>query len=89
MLIGSTGDDIYPINSLFAYSSRRGNKPGLLFQWQESSPLTKSEVVSKVRSALLAANLLMSDFVDHSFRIGAATTAATVGLDDSTRQMLV
>ena len=30
----------------------------------------------------------MTDFVNHSFRTGTATTAATAELDDSTRQML-
>ena len=33
VLIGKTGDNIYLINSLFAYLSRRGNNPGPLFQW--------------------------------------------------------
>ena len=88
VVIGKTGDDICPINALLTYLSRRGDKPGPLFQWRDGSPLTKSQFVSKVRSALLAANLPATDFAGHSFRIGAATTAATAGLDDSTIQTL-
>ena len=44
--------------------------------------------MEEVRAALLAAGLPAKEFAGHSFRIGAATTAATVGLDDSTIQTL-
>ena len=88
VVIGKTGDDICPIDALLKYLSKRGDKSGPLFQWQDGSPLSKSQFVAEVRSALLAANLPARDFAGHSFRIGAATTAATAGLDDSTIQTL-
>ena len=88
VVIGRTGDDICPINAFLTYLSRRRDKPGPLFQWRDGPPLAKSQFVSKVRSVPLAANLPATDFAGHSFRIGAATTAATAGLDDSTIQTL-
>lgn len=88
VVIGKTGDDLCPVGALLTYLSKRGSKPGPLFQWQDGSPLTKSRFVEEVRSALSAANLPAKDFAGHSFRIGAATTAATMGFDDSTIQTL-
>ena len=38
--------------------------------------------------ALSAAHLPAKDYAGHSFRIGAATTAAMIGLEDSTIQIL-
>ena len=80
VVIGKTGDDLCPVSALLAYLSQRGNNPGPLFQWQNGTALTKPRFVGEVRSALTAANLPATDFAGHSFRIGAATTAATAGL---------
>ena len=68
--------------------SGQGGKPGPLFQWQDGTPLTKSKFVENVRAALTRVGLPASDFAGHSFRIGAATTAATAGIEDSTIQTL-
>ena len=51
-------------------------------------PLTKSRFVEAVRSALATAGLNPKDYAGHSFRIGAATTAHSRGLNDSTIQTL-
>ena len=40
-VIGKTGDDICPINAVLTYLSRRGDKPGPLFQWQDGYLLSK------------------------------------------------
>ena len=37
----------------------------------------------KVREALLSSGVQVSKYSGHSFRIGAATTAAAVGIEDS------
>ena len=45
--------------------------------------LTRENFVAVVRRALEAAGLEASEFNGHSFRIGAATTAASRGMEDS------
>ena len=47
------------------------------------APLTKPQFVAKIRLALQAIGLPYQDFAGHSFRIGAATTAAKAGFEDS------
>ena len=76
--LGSTGDNLCPVAAaLMSYLSLRGDKLGPLFQWKDQTPLSKTKFVEHVRSALTSANLPAHLFAGHSFRIGAATTAAT------------
>ncbi|KAL5493644.1 hypothetical protein EMCRGX_G014852 [Ephydatia muelleri] len=61
------------------------------FFWLGASnkvPITKSKFVAKVREAMKAAGYPEDQFASHSFHIGAATTAAIAGIEDSTIQML-
>ena len=44
--------------------------------------------MQEVRKALSAVGLDQSKYAGHSFRIGAATTAAAVGIEDSTIKTL-
>ena len=88
VVIGKTDDDICPVSALISYLTLRGNKPGPLFQWEDGSPLSKPKFVKEVRAALMAAKLPAKNFAGHSFRRGAATTAAMVGIQDSTIQTL-
>ena len=88
VVIGRTDDDICPIAPLLSYLVTRGNKPGALFLWADGSPLSKCKFVEEVRSALSKAGLPAGDYAGHSFQIGAATTAATVGIQDSAIQIL-
>ena len=73
------------IEVIVRYLTRRGSKPGALFICEDGSPL---KFVDEVRSALTKAGLPAKDFAAHSFRIRAATTAATAGLQDSAIQTL-
>ena len=88
VVIGKTGDDLCPVSALLLYLVLRGNKPGPLFQWEDGSPQSKPRFVKEVRAALTAENLPARNFAGHSFRRGAATTAAMVGIQDSTIQTL-
>ena len=74
------------VAALLAYLKFRGSQPGPLFQWQSGTP--KTRFVEEVRVVLEAAHLPAKDFAGHSFRIGAATTAALAGLPDSAIQTL-
>jgi len=84
--MGKTGDDICPVKALFDYLRLRGQKEGPLFMWKDGSPLQKPQFNMAVRTALTQAKL--PKLAGHSFRIGAATTAASAGLEDSTIQTL-
>ena len=70
------------------YLARKGSSPGALFQWDNRVPMSKTKFVEAVCQALTAASLPAKDYSGHSFRIGAATTAATAGLEDSSIQTL-
>jgi len=85
---GRKDDDLCPVAVLLNYLTLRGNSPGPLFRWEHGAPLAKSNFVVEVRSALTAANLPGHQFAGHSFRRGAATTAAMAGIQDSTIQTL-
>lgn len=88
VIMGRTGDDLCPVSALLNYLQARGSNPGPLFHWQDGTPLCKSKFVENVRAALSKAGLPASEYAGHSFRIGAATTAATAGVEDSTIQTL-
>ena len=86
--IGRTGNELCPVTALLVYLAARGNAPGLLFHFEDGSPLTKNRFVTKFRSALTQADIDSSLYSGHSFRIGAASTAAANGIEDSLIQTL-
>ena len=52
------------------------------------SPLTKPTFITELRKILMALGLPDVNYAGHSFRIGAATSAALAGVEDSTIQLL-
>ena len=88
LVVGRTHDDLCPVTALLLYLSRRGSAPGPLFMWEDRRPLSKSRFVEEVQQGFLSANLPAHLYAGHSFHIGAATTAASAGIEDSTIQTL-
>ena len=88
VFVGATGKDLCPVRAMVHYLSLRGTTPGFLFRYMNGKPLTKDKLVSKMRAILTNAGIDSSKYAGHSFRIGAATTAASRGLPDSTIKML-
>lgn len=88
LYIGKTDSRTCPVTAILAYLSLRSSAAGPLFIHEDGTPLLRSELVSAVRSALTSAGLEVSRFTGHSFRIGAATSAALAGLPDSLIQTL-
>ena len=88
VILGMTDNDLCPVSALLGYLVRRRNHQGALFQWENKTPLSKPKFIEATREALISAHLPAKDYAGHSFRIGAATTAAAAGLEDSAIQTL-
>ena len=89
LYIGRVPSDLCPVSAVLAYYlvSRKG-RDGPLFIFCDGRPLTRQRFIVAVRSALREAGVEAGHYAGHSFRIGAATTAAARGLEDSTVQTL-
>ena len=81
--LGRAEGDICPVAALLSYLAERGLEPGPLFQFHDTRPLTRQSFVAEIRSALTLAGMNPSLYSGHSFRIGAATSAAAAGIEDS------
>ena len=81
--LGRTYQPVCPVSALLAYLARRGHSHDLLFLFQDGSTLSRQKLVFHVRQVLDKQCIDSSGYTRHSYRIGAATTAALVGLDDS------
>lgn len=88
LVVGRTGNDLCPLAAMLPYLVIRGNEEGPLFRWKNKRALVRGDLVSKLRQVLRQAGIDCSRYSGHSFRIGAATTAAARGVSDSTIQAL-
>ena len=84
IVLGTTGNELCPVNALFDYLRMRGGAPGPLLVHRDGSPLTRPHFVTKIRTALTSLGYSnTSQFSGHSFRAGAATTASAMKVEDS------
>ena len=88
LYLGQTWVDLCPVAAMADYLAVRGTTPGPLFRFQDGSGLHRRQLVTAVRSALADQGFNASQYCGHSFRIGAATTAAQNGIADCTIKML-
>ena len=86
--LGRTHTTPCPVSAVLTYISIRTAPPGPLFLFQDGTPLTRAALVTHLRAALSQAGVDSSPYSGHSFRIGAATTAARAGYQDSFIQTL-
>ena len=86
--IGRTYNALCPVVAMLKYLAIRGCSEGPLFRLQDGSPLTRPHLVDKVKATLRKAGVDPTHYSGHSFRIGAATTAAARGVNDATIQLL-
>ena len=70
---------ICPVRAMEVYLSRRGTKQGYLFIHNDGSPLTRYQFWRFAKEALRREGAHGLQFGTHSFRIGAASTAASLG----------
>ena len=83
LFLGKTATDLCPVKAMLNYLLVRAEGTGPLFKFQDGRYLTRQRLVDHVRAALQEAGLDQSKYCGHSFRIGAATTAAKRGMEDS------
>ena len=86
--IGRTNNDLCPVAAMMAYLAVRGNNPGALFRFKDGRLLSRVRFVECIRAALARSGLDQQKYAGHSFRSGAATTAAQCGLNDATIKLL-
>ena len=80
IFLGVTNCDLCPVAALLVYLVICQTRFGPIFVFKDDSLLTCDKLVSAVQSALSQTRVVTSRF---SFRIGAATSAAQAGLEDS------
>lgn len=88
VVVGRTGVDLCPISALLDYITSRGDRPGPFFMTTSGNLVVKAWFISQIRDVLAAIGLPQHHYAGHRFRIGAATTAALRGIEDSTIQAL-
>ncbi|XP_078329270.1 integrase/recombinase xerD homolog isoform X1 [Crassostrea virginica] len=77
-----------PVNALFEYLNSAKHTSGPLFQTVDALPISYSKVSAHLKSTVQFIGLDPDNFKGHSFRIGAATYAASLGFSDNLIQKL-
>ena len=88
IFMGRSGTEVCPVQALLQYIGIRPATPGPLFMLSTGLPLTRAYLVTNLQAALRQIGMDVMMYTGHSFRIGAATTAAQRGLEDSLIQTL-
>ena len=83
VVIGRAIGPICPLVAILSYMARRKPGKGPLFCFEDGRPLTRERFVARIRKVLQQIGIDQSKYSGHSFRIGAATTAARSGIQDS------
>ncbi len=73
---------ICPVAALLKYMVLRGEGQGPFFRYEHGKGLTRRVFVVEVKKALVSQGMDAVGISGHSFRIGAATTAAMNGASD-------
>ncbi len=88
VIVGRTHQELCPVTALVSFMAYRGSKPGPFFTDSDSKVWLKCNFVDVIRHILRTLGLPQDQYAGHSFRIGAATSAAQAGIADSTIQTL-
>ena len=81
--LGRGTPDLCPVTAILHYLAIRGSLEGPLFKRADGQPLTRKWFVDQIQAALTRVGINAAAYSGHSFRIGAATTAAASGVSDS------
>ena len=83
LFVGKTNSSLCPVAAVLDYLCARGMEAGPLFRFSDGKVLTHQRFVTAVKTGLDKAGIDSSKYSGHSFQIGAATTAAQNGMEDS------
>ena len=83
MIIGRTKEELCLVTAMLAYMVLRGQGDGPLFHFKDGRPLTRQRLVTKMREILKRVGTDSQKYLGHSFQIGAATTAACRGVQET------
>jgi hypothetical protein len=86
VVVGLTGSSLCPVTALIQYIDLRGSQSGPFFLDASDAVITKQRFVTRIRELLNSIGLPQYQYAGHSFRIGAAMTAAAKWIEDSTIQ---
>lgn len=79
--IGVAKSQVCAVKAVVHYLHKRGGRNGPLFMHQNGLPLTRATLTTWLKEMALRVGL-EGNFSGHSFRIGAASTATSVGIPD-------
>ena len=88
VVMGKTSQVLCPVSALMDYMEARSARPGAFFLDENGVLITKARFVQEFRRILSIAGFPADSYAGHSFRIGAATTAAVAGIEDATIKTL-
>ena len=88
IVLGRAVPPLCPVSALLSYIEIRGTQPGPFFLRQSGGMVTKSWFIEQFRWSLTNIGVPQHQYAGHSFRIGAATSAALAGIEDSVIQSL-
>ena len=83
LFVRKTNSSLCPVSAVLNYLCTRGMEAGPLFRFSDGKVLTRQHFVTAVKAGLDKAGIDSSKYSGHSFRVGAATTAAQNGMEDS------
>ena len=83
MCIEATNLSMSPVTALLGYLAICPKRSGPLFIFQDGSTLSRERLVSSLYQVLSDVGMSTAQYSGHSFRIGAKTTAAQLGVPDS------
>ena len=82
LYLGATNHPVCPVTGILPYLALRGGQPGPLFLTKEGQGLTRQLLSTLLDAVLTKLHLQPSRYNTHSFRIGAATSAAQADIPD-------
>ena len=86
--LGATDNLICPVSALIPYLAKRGAQPGPLFVTKDKVYLSRALFSKKLDNILDFLHTNPQQYSTHSFRIGAAMTAAQALIPDALIKML-
>ena len=86
--IARTRTSVCLVQAIMKYCQVRSKSRGPFFQTASKQYLTRAMMLQLIKDTLKAGNFDSHSFSSHSFRIGAATTAASAGIPDRTIRAL-